>query len=182
MGRMHIEVARPKDAEQIARLVNDAFRGASKSPGWTHETTLLAGQRIDSAAVGAMIDKRDSAILVMRDERDVAGCVALQCLDGSEWYLSMLAVDPTHQADGLGKVIMAGAERFAYERGAQRMKISVINLRESLIAWYERQGYARTGAIEPFPYDDPTVGTPLRDDLALVMLAKPLGPVALPRA
>lgn len=179
---MHIEVARPKDAEQIARVVNDAFRGASKSPGWTHETTLLAGQRIDSAAVGTMIDKRDSAILVMRDERDVAGCVALQCLDGSDWYLSMLAVDPTHQADGLGKVIMAGAERFAYERGAQRMKISVINLRESLIAWYERQGYVRTGAIEPFPYDDPAVGTPLRDDLALVMLAKPLSQGALPHS
>ena len=42
-----------------------------------------------------------------------------------------------------------------------------------LIAWYERQGYARTGVVEAFP-DDPTVGTPLRKDLALVALTKPL--------
>jgi hypothetical protein len=67
----------------------------------------------------------------------------------------------------------AGAEKFARERGAQRIRISVINLRDSLIAWYERQGYARTGAVEAFPAD-PSVGTPLRDDLALVALTKSL--------
>ena len=94
-------------------------------------------------------------------------------LDDCEWYLSMLAVDPARQSVGAGKTIMAGAEKFARERGAERMKISVVNLRDSLIAWYERQGYARTGAVEAFP-DDPTVGTPLRHDLALLTLTKPL--------
>jgi ribosomal protein S18 acetylase RimI-like enzyme len=103
-----------------------------------------------------------------------AGCVALRRLDDDTWYLSMLAVDPDHQVGGVGKAIMRGAEVFAHERGGQRMKISVINLREPLIAWYERQGYVRTGDIEPFPYDDPTVGTPRRDGLALVILNKSL--------
>jgi hypothetical protein len=56
--------------------------------------------------------------------------------------------------------------------GICRCKSSVIGQRESLIAWYERRGYVRTGALEPFPYDDPRVGTPLRDDLALVTLTK----------
>ena len=70
--------------------------------------------------------------------------------------------------------MMTGAEKFAHEQGAQRIRISVIEQRESLIAWYERRGYVRTGALEPFPYDDPTVGTPLRDDLALVTLIKPI--------
>jgi hypothetical protein len=69
---------------------------------------------------------------------------------------------------------MASAEKFARERGAQRIKISVINLRMSLIAWYERIGYERTGSVEPFPYDDSTVGTPLRGDLVLVTLVKSL--------
>lgn len=44
----------------------------------------------------------------------------------------------------------------------------------ALIAWYERRGYRRTGEVGAFPYDDPSVGTPLRDDLALVTLIKPL--------
>ncbi len=171
--QMKIEVANPADLERIVALVNDAYRGSSKTPGWTHETALLAGQRIDPAGLRALI-ANGSTILVTRSGRDAVACVALRPLDHGEWYLSMLAIDPDHQASGLGKAIMSGAEKYARERGAQRIRISVINLREPLIAWYERQGYSRTGVIEPFPYDDPAIGTPLRDDLTLVTLEKSL--------
>ena len=172
---MEIDIARQTDVNRIVALVNDAYRGASKTPGWTHETALLSGQRVDAASVIATLAKPDSTILVMKHGGDLIACVALQLLDAAaEWYLSMLAVDPERQVGGVGKAIMAGAENFAYERGAQRIKISVINRRDSLIAWYERQGYVRTGDVEPFPSDDPTVGTPLRDDLALVILRKEL--------
>ena len=171
---MQIEIARPAEIDRIVALVNDAYRGSAKTPGWTHETELLAGQRIDAASVSSMLMRADSTVLVMKREQHVAGCVALQRLADDTWYLSMLAVDPEHQVGGVGKAIMAGAEKFALERGGQRMKISVINRREPLIAWYERQGYVRTGAVEAFPYEDASVGTPLRDDLALVMLIKPL--------
>ncbi|MFT7467820.1 MAG: hypothetical protein ACI8PP_001062, partial [Candidatus Pseudothioglobus sp.] len=34
-----------------------------------------------------------------------------------------------------------------------RMIMSVITLREELIAYYERRGYRRTGEFEPFPTD-----------------------------
>lgn len=174
MEEMHIEIARPADVDRIVALVNDAYRGSAKSPGWTHETELLAGQRVDAASVTASLAQPDSTVLVMKREQHVAGCVALQRLADDTWYLSMLAVDPDHQAGGVGKAIMASAENFALERGGQRMKISVINRREPLIAWYERQGYVRTGVVEAFPYDDASVGTPLRDDLALVILNKRL--------
>ena len=176
---MQIDVARRTDVDRIVELVNDAYRGTSRAPGWTHETHLFAGARIDAAAVTSMIQPDRSTVLVMRQDGVVLACVALQRLDDREWYLSMLAVDPARQASGAGKAIMAGAEKFACERGADRMKISVINLRDSLIAWYERQGYARTGAVEAFP-DDPAVGTPLRADLALITLTKPLNQTAPP--
>src|SRR5688572_918816 len=152
---MRIEIADSTDVNRIIELVNDAYRGSSKTPGWTHETTLLAGRRIDATTLATMIEDSDSTILVMRHERDVVGCVALRRLDERDWYLSMLAVDPDRQEGGLGKAIMTGAESFARERGASRIKISVIDQRESLIAWYERRGYIRTGALERFPYDDP---------------------------
>jgi predicted N-acetyltransferase YhbS len=170
---MQIDVARRTDVDRIVELVNDAYRGTSRAPGWTHETHLFAGARVEPAAVMKLIEADRSTVLVMRHEGAVIACVALERIDRSEWYLSMLAVDPARQTVGTGKAIMAGAEKFARERGAQRMRISVINLRDSLIAWYERQGYARTGAVQPFP-DDPTVGAPLRADLALITLIKPL--------
>jgi hypothetical protein len=52
--------------------------------------------------------------------------------------------------------------------------MTVIQLRESLLAWYERRGYRRTGEIAPFPYDDVSVGSPLRADLQFVVLEKSL--------
>jgi GNAT superfamily N-acetyltransferase len=174
---MHVEIARTADVNRVVGLVNDAYRGSSKKPGWTHETALITGYRTDVATVSAMLDRDDSTVLVMKHENNVVACVALQLLDNSDWYLSLLAVDPDYQKGGVGKGIMAGAERFAVERGALRIKISVINVREALLAWYERQGYVRTGAVEPFPYDDATVGTPLRSDLALVTLTKTLRPI-----
>jgi hypothetical protein len=49
-----------------------------------------------------------------------------------------------------------------------------VSVRDSLIAWYERQGYRRTGETEQFPYEDARFGTPLRADLQFVALEKPL--------
>jgi N-acetylglutamate synthase-like GNAT family acetyltransferase len=92
------------------------------------------GQRTGVSTLTTMMEQRDSTILVMRHERDIVACVALRRLDERAWYLSMLAIDPDRQEGGLGKAIMAGAEKFAHEHGAQRIEISVIRQRESLIA------------------------------------------------
>ena len=52
------------------------------------------------------------------------------------------------------------------------MRMSVIDARNELIAWYERRGYRRTGEYKPFPYGDPRFGIPKRDDLRFEWLVK----------
>lgn len=52
--------------------------------------------------------------------------------------------------------------------------MTVITLREELIAWYERRGYRRTGKLTPFPYGDERYGVPQRPDLTFELLVKPL--------
>jgi hypothetical protein len=52
--------------------------------------------------------------------------------------------------------------------------MTVVSVRHSLIAWYERRGYRRTGETLPFPYDAPLFGTPQRPDLEFVVLEKRL--------
>ena len=54
------------------------------------------------------------------------------------------------------------------------MEMTVIRQRDSLIAWYERRGYQRTGETKPFPYGDERFGTPKTPGLELVTLAKSL--------
>jgi hypothetical protein len=52
--------------------------------------------------------------------------------------------------------------------------MTVVNVRDILIAWYERRGYKLTKEIRPFPYGDERFGRPLRDDLYFVVLEKDL--------
>lgn len=88
----------------------------------------------------------------------------------------MFAVRPELQGGGLGKVIIAEAERTAQETwGAREMRMTVIRQRSELIAWYERRGYRRTGQLTPFPYGDERFGIPQRADLEFELLVKPLG-------
>ena len=51
----------------------------------------------------------------------------------------------------------------------------VIWLRESLIAFYARRGYAVSAQRQPFPYGDARFGLPLRDDLYFIVMIKDLG-------
>lgn len=54
------------------------------------------------------------------------------------------------------------------------MRMSVIDVRDELIAFYERRGYRRTGIVKPFPYGDERFGIPLRQDLRFEVLEKQL--------
>jgi hypothetical protein len=52
------------------------------------------------------------------------------------------------------------------------MEMTVIDLREELLAWYERRGYRPTGEIRPFPYEDERFGLPKTGDLRMAVLAR----------
>jgi ribosomal protein S18 acetylase RimI-like enzyme len=83
-------------------------------------------------------------------------------------------VDPGRQGQGLGRQLADAAEDLARSRGCGHTRMTVIEGRDELIAWYERLGYAKTGAREPFPVQDRRFGEPLRRDLHFVVLEKAL--------
>jgi GNAT superfamily N-acetyltransferase len=154
--------------------VNAAYRGHSGQVGWTSETGLLDGARTDAGAVAALIVDPTTTLLLARSaDAALTGCIAIES-NGDSCLLFMLAVDPMLQTAGLGKQLLDAAEQFAAGRGADIATVTVIRQREQLVAWYLRRGYRPTGAREPFPYGDDSVGTPLRDDLQFVVLEKPL--------
>jgi ribosomal protein S18 acetylase RimI-like enzyme len=173
---MRSEIATVADAALAAELVNAAYRGAGGRCGWTHDAGLIAGDRVSPKGIAAMIRDSSTTVLVRRSDKPPAllGCVAVEMKSADRCTISMLAVTPEHQATGLGRTLLADAERFAASKGATVAKITVLQQRDSLIDWYERRGYRRTGCHEAFPYGDESVGTPLRDDLRFVVLEKTL--------
>jgi ribosomal protein S18 acetylase RimI-like enzyme len=75
----------------------------------------------------------------------------------------MFAIDPGIRATGLGKRVLAEAEAQAQAIfGAAYMVMTVINMRDQLIAWYQRRGYRLTGKRAPFPFTE-TSGETTRD-------------------
>lgn len=160
------------DVAAIVALVESAYRGESGLRGWTTESHLLDGQRTDAADVGSLIGGADSRLLLAeRDGQLKASCHIER--QGEIGYFGMFAVDPNEQGGGLGKQVLAEAERIAREEWHCRaMHMTVIEQRGELIAWYKRRGYRRTGQFKPFPYGDERFGIPRRDDLRFEVLLK----------
>lgn len=78
------------DAEQIALLVNKAYRPDSGERGWTHESELVSGQRINAEQVASLMNEHGS-ILVAHERDNLLGCVHVERAD-SYCYIGMLAV------------------------------------------------------------------------------------------
>lgn len=174
---MITSIATDADLDAVAALVNSGYRGDSSRLGWTTEADYLGGQRTDVATLRAdLAGKPAASLLLLRDVEDgpLLGSVWLEPATADVWYLGMLTVRPDLQDRKLGRCLLAEAERFAVARGARRVRMSVINIRDTLIAWYERRGYRRTGETENFPYGDERFGQPLRDDLCFVVMEKDL--------
>lgn len=163
------------DVDAIVALVTSAYRGESSRAGWTTEADLLEGNRIDPDVLRADILRPRSRVLLASRDGELVACAHVAVEDDAG-YFGMFAVRPTLQGDGLGRQVLAEAERIAREDwGMATMRMTVIDLREELIAWYERRGYRRTGIKKPFPAVDPRFGLPLRDDLRFEVLEKTLG-------
>jgi GNAT superfamily N-acetyltransferase len=178
---MLIAPAQDHELAALAVLVNSAYRGELAQKGWTSESYLLGGQRTDEASLRAdLADNPGSALLTLRDAEDAAphACVWVQPPkdegDGDAWYVGMVTVSPLRQAGGIGRTMLEAAEAYARERGGKTLEMTVISVRDTLIAWYQRRGYHLTGATEPFPYGDERFGVPQRDDLHFVIMEKAL--------
>ncbi len=172
LSRIVFRPACAADVPAIVALVESAYRGESGRRGWTTESHLLDGQRTDAADVSALIGRPGSRVLMAEGDGRLKASCHIECR-GTSGYFGMFAVDPEEQGSGLGKQVLAEAERIARDEWhCCAMRMTVIVQRDELIAWYERRGYRRTGEYQPFPYGNERFGIPRRDDLRFEVLLK----------
>ena len=121
-------------------------------------------------------DNADARLLIWRlpAEDKVLGCVWLEPEGEGAWYLGSLTIDPRKQNKGFGRKLLAASEDWVRERSGQKVRMTVIDVRDDLLAWYARRGYEPTGETRAFPYGDNRFGIPRRDDLHFVVLSKRL--------
>ncbi|MDK2770216.1 GNAT family N-acetyltransferase [Sphingomonas sp.] len=167
MTTVQVRPATLADLPPLHPVVERAYRGDAARQGWTHEADLLSDTRTDLETLATLIDG-NSRILIALDGDTILGCVNIADRGDGLAYLGLLCVDPTIQARGIGKRLIAAAEAAARDTfAATSVEMTVIDRRAELIAWYERHGYARSGETRPFP-------VPVDPPLTMVVLAKPL--------
>ena len=137
---METRTAQLDDAENIARLVNAAFRP---------ERFFIAADRTNPDKVRELLQK--GKFLLVEEDGLLAGCVYVE-LRGERGYFGLLAVDPSLQRSGLGSHMVAAAEAYCRDAGCRFMDLTIVNLRAELPGFYNRLGYVESGTL-PFPPD-----------------------------
>ncbi len=160
------------DIPALHALVERSYRGVAAREGWTHEADLIRGPRTDVATLATTIADPAQRVLLYEEGGALLASVTISDRSDGTAYISMLAVQPGRQGGGIGRAILAAADRAALvEFGARRVEMTVIALRTELVAYYERCGYVQNGERRPFPVD---VG-PDRDALEMTVLAREIG-------
>lgn len=150
----NITKAQITDVAEAVVLVNSAYRGNYSKQGWTSESHLLEGIRIDEAEMAGYFDRPEITLLKhVNDAGRITGFVYLEQVANNRLYLGLLTVEPTQQDAGVGRQLLAAANDVAQQLGAEAVKISVITTRTELIAWYQRRGFTATGQTYPLVTD-----------------------------
>lgn len=158
MDQIATRTAESGDAENIASLVNIAFRP---------ERFFIDGDRTDPEKVRALFPK--GKFLLAEEGGTLVGCVYVE-LRGERGYFGLLAVDPARQRAGIGARLIAAAEDYCRAGGCRFMDLTMVNLRKELPGYYRRLGYLESGTL-PFPDEQHPPKIPCH----LVRMSKPLG-------
>ena len=149
------------DVPALVRLINRAYQV---------EQFFVQGDRTSDADIRERMARPGAAFLVCADERSLAGAIFVQ-VRGDRGFFAMLAVDPDHQKEGLGRLLVTAAEDRCRSAGCRFLDIDVVNLRSELPGFYAVLGFA--------PYDTAPFHEPakLRREAHLVLMTKPLVPI-----
>ena len=162
------------DIPALVSLVTSAYRGDASRVGWTTEADFLDGNRIDADVLRLDLERPRSRVVLAERGLALLACAHVAEEDG-HGYFGMFSVVPGLQGGGIGKALLAECERIAGDEWRlPTMQMTVIDIRDELIAFYERRGYHRTGIHKPFPHGDPRFGVARRADLRFEVLEKNL--------
>ena len=166
----YVAFASQEDADEIATLVNRAYRPSLGAGGWTHEAGLIQGSRTSKQQVLTLIGN-GSVILTLRESSSIVACVQVTVAN-SVASIAMLATEPALQGMGCATAMLKNAESYALGVASFTcFCIDVIESRTELIAFYERRGYKLTGNAYYFPQTG-EFGTPLLEGMRVLEMTK----------
>ena len=131
----------------------------------------MIGERISHAQLEHLFKNHNFHLLVAEQNNQVVACIGLTFEELSV-EIGTFAISPDWQNQGLGKLVLDNAEKYAkdIQFDLKTYVMWVLSVRTELIEFYERRGYIQTGVVEDYPLDA-DVGIP-QVDLHLVEMMK----------
>jgi ribosomal protein S18 acetylase RimI-like enzyme len=130
--------------------------------------TFLEGTRTDTEGVAEMMRKGEF-LVAQSASGDIFATVYTE-LHGERGYFGMLAVAPSQQGSGLGRMMVEAAEEHCRSHGCKHMDITVLSLRPDNLSLYRKFGYVETGTEQFQPPPSRQVGV----ECHLIIMSKAL--------
>jgi ribosomal-protein-alanine N-acetyltransferase len=128
---VRIGIARPDDAATIAtmsrRLIEDGL-----PPSWTEPRVLRC------------VGNRECVVLAARDRRRLVAFAIMDFYD-EHAHLSLLAVQPGYQKQGIGRQLMEWLESSARTAGIFHVQLELRATNDAARTFYEKLGYRGCG-------------------------------------
>ncbi|KAG9197134.1 hypothetical protein G6514_002247 [Epicoccum nigrum] len=150
--QIHFRVAHPNDSFRVAQLVQVAFRHLDIK--WTGpDIELNRNFTVTPEEILTIIGNSSAAFLMATSEGgSLVGVVAVMKRTEDVARIALLAVDPKHQAAGIGLHILDHAEHYAVTTwDVKTVGLNALSTRGFLIGWYEKRGYTKTGERSELP-------------------------------
>ena len=128
-----VRPATSADRPRLIPLINAAFAIEE----------FLEGTRTDDERLAATM-KQGEMLLAEDAEGRVLGSVYME-RHGKSGYMGMLAVDPSFQGRGLGRMLTEAVEERFRAEGIKMVEIVVLSFRTELPPLYQKLGYEITG-------------------------------------
>lgn len=143
-GQVRIVTADDGHAIGLHGLVTEAL--ANEEQSWSGKPPFHPDDEVSVEEVQALIDAPRSRLLAAFDGGTIVGCVLVTRNACGRSTLGLLGVDPHCRRRGLGAKLILAAEAIALEAfGSDQIELCVLDGRAPLMAYYEKQGFRRTG-------------------------------------
>ena len=148
--------AKASDVDSIVRLINTAF---------LVEQFFIERDRTNAETIRDLMKK--GKFLLVEEGPNLVASVYVE-LRGERGYFGMLSVEPSRQRLGVGRQLIAAAEKYFRDAKCNFCDLKIVNVRTELHTLYRRLGYEETGTAA---YDDPV---PTKMPVHFIAMSKPL--------
>ncbi|KAI8139292.1 acyl-CoA N-acyltransferase [Fennellomyces sp. T-0311] len=142
-----------RHTNNVVRVVNAAYHSEG---GWTTAAHIVKGIRTDAKEIESLVRNNGSpdVLLYAFDGDMVVGTIVAKQVVNGESELSLLSVAPEYQSKGVGKKLIYAVYESMRRMGATKAVLEVLDVREELVAWYLKLGFAQVGDKTKFYWDD----------------------------